>query len=122
MFVLASSLTLLAATAAAVAVVFLARKVKQHRGVSDRRIDTLADETYDRCLGLDRRADALGATLLRQERLRRIDHLLSLTGVAERSGRLGAEAARRLELAILDLHDDASIDARRFEARHTEAA
>jgi hypothetical protein len=100
-------LTLLAAAAAAAAVVFLGRKVRRHRRLLDRRIDILAEESFERGHSLDLRLDEMTRAHLPLQRLHRVDHLLVLAGVAERSGRLGANAARRLERSLLDLYDDA---------------
>ncbi|MDA8018438.1 MAG: hypothetical protein MPN21_13435 [Thermoanaerobaculia bacterium] len=99
-------LTLLAATAAAVAVVLLARKVQQHRRLLDRRIDLLADASYHHAEGSDRRLDEMADRLRPLERRRRVDHLLALCGVAERSGRLKPGTSRRVERTLLELYED----------------
>ena len=67
----------------------------------------LAESLHDRALALDRRCDVLqrqvDAGALRQ----RIDHLLQLVSLCERQERLDSEVARRLELFVLGLHDEA---------------
>ena len=104
-------LALLAAATAALAVVLLAIKVRQHRALLDERVDTLADASHVRGARADERFDELERRLRPLERRRRVDHLLALAGVAERSGRLGRDAAGRLETALLQLHDEALEDA-----------
>ena len=97
MSLLVALLTLLASAAAAAAVVLLASKVRQH---------VLADESYLRGESADERFDELQRRIRPLERRRRVDHLLALAGVAERSGRLRGDASRRLEQSLLKLHDD----------------
>lgn len=104
-------LALLAAATAAAAVVFLALKVRQHRKLLDHRIDTLAEASYEQGSRSDERFDVLERRLRPLEHRRRVDHLLALAGVAERSGRLGRDAAGRLETALLQLYDDTLEDA-----------
>ena len=106
MSLLVALLTLLASAAAAAAVVLLASKVRQHRRLLDHRIDVLADESYLRGESADERFDELQRRIRPLERRRRVDHLLALAGVAERSGRLRGDASRRLEQSLLRLHDD----------------
>jgi len=103
-------LTLLAAAAAAGAVVVVASKVRRHRRLLDQRIDVLAEESYRRGEMADRRFDELGRRLRPLDRRRRVDHLLVLAGVAERSGRLGRDTARRLERSLLELYDDVLLE------------
>lgn len=103
-------LALLAAVAAVVGLVVVARKVRQHRRLLDHRIDVLAEESYRRGETLDARCDEMDRWIRSLNRQRRVDHLLAVAGVAERSGKLGHEAARRLEQALLDLHDDIVLD------------
>lgn len=108
---LVALLTLLAAAAAAAAVVLVARKVQQHRRLLDHRIDVLAEASHDLGVRSDERFDELEQRMRPLERRRRVDHLLVLAGVAERSGRLGRDAAGRLETALLQLYDDTLDDA-----------
>lgn len=103
-------LALLAAAAAALAVVLIALKVRQHRTLLDHRIDELAEASHQRGAQSDERFDELEKRLRPLERRRRVDHLLALAGVAERSGRLGRDAAGRLETALLQLYDDVLVD------------
>lgn len=103
-------LALLAAAAAAAAVAVIALKVRRHRTLLDHRIDELAEASHQRGARSDERCDELERRLRPLERRRRVDHLLALTGAAERSGRLGRDAAGRLETALLRLYDDALLD------------
>jgi hypothetical protein len=110
-------LVLLAAVAATAALAgWTAQKSRQHRRLLDGRIDALAAETqalaqtaHDRALAADRRADALTARLVTLERRSRVQHLLGLVAIGERTGRLGAPVARELEASLLAIHDDAAL-------------
>ena len=113
MMTLAALLLALIAVGGFIAVqAFIALKSRRRMRALDSRIDELASQTFDAAVGQDQRADAIGRDIQRVEEAQRIDHLFTLAAVAERSGRLGSRSARRLEQALIDLHDDARIAAR----------
>ncbi len=71
----------------------------------------LAANQHAMGLALDRRCDALQLQLDDLRRRQRISHLLELVSVSERQGRLGAGVARRLERYVLELRDEARLEA-----------
>ncbi len=94
----------LAAVAVAAGLLILSRRASRAR-------TELAANQHAMGLALDRRCDTLQLQLDDLQRRQRIGHLLELVSVSERQGRLGAGVARRLERYVLELQDEARLEA-----------
>lgn len=88
---------------------FAAKKARDHRMATDRRLDQLGRELFDKTAALDRRCDELVAAVTRLEALGSRLRLLELERELARlgaSGRLTDAARERLETAIASLRAD----------------
>lgn len=86
-----------------------ALKARAHRIATDRRLDQLGRELFEKAAALDRRCDELSGAVVRLEglagRLRLLELERELARLAA-SGRLDGGARERLETAIAALRDE----------------
>lgn len=83
-----------------------AHKARRHRMATDRRLDQLGRELFDKATALDHRCDELAAAVTRLEALGSRLRLLELERELARlaaSGRITGAARERLETAIAAL-------------------